>query len=210
MSIFQDVAVVAKCFWAFILPVLEYCSPVWMSSATSHLLLLVHVVGRVRQLSIGSVSYDLWHRVKVASLCVFFKIDSLIDHPVHGLFPVLHYVLRRPIHGALVLTLDILRCQGLELVSFHDLLFCLVFDCGTGCMNLSLLVKIWVLLKLQSIAFYYKTDYQLFYPAVLLFLFHIFFLPDLREYVRPLDLYALGLYSSCFGLVFLYRGSFSR
>ena len=56
MSVFQDVAVVAKCFWAFILPVLEYCSPVWMSAATSHLLLLVHVVGRVRQLSVGSVS----------------------------------------------------------------------------------------------------------------------------------------------------------
>ena len=26
MSVFRDVAVVAKCFWAFILPVLEYCS----------------------------------------------------------------------------------------------------------------------------------------------------------------------------------------
>ena len=28
MSVFRDVAVVAKCFWAFILPVLEYCSSV--------------------------------------------------------------------------------------------------------------------------------------------------------------------------------------
>ena len=27
MIVFRDVAVVAKCFWAFILPVLEYCSP---------------------------------------------------------------------------------------------------------------------------------------------------------------------------------------
>ena len=34
-----------------------------------------------------------WH------LCVF-KIDSLVDHPVRGLFPVL-YVLRRPTRGAL-------------------------------------------------------------------------------------------------------------
>ena len=34
MSVFRDVTVVAKCFWAFILPVLEYCSPVWMSAAT--------------------------------------------------------------------------------------------------------------------------------------------------------------------------------
>ena len=30
MSVFRDVTVVAKCFWVFIFPVLEYCSPVWM------------------------------------------------------------------------------------------------------------------------------------------------------------------------------------
>ena len=91
MSVFRDVTVVAKCFWAFILPVLEYCSPVWMSAATSHLSLL----DRVGRLSSGSVSCDLWHRRKVASLSVFFKIDSLVDHPVRGLFPA-QYVLRRP------------------------------------------------------------------------------------------------------------------
>ena len=91
---------VAKYFWAFILPVLEYCSPVWMSAATSHLSLLDRVVGQVRQLSGGSVSCDLWHRRKVPSLGVFFNIDSLVDHPVRGLFPA-QYVLRRPTRLAL-------------------------------------------------------------------------------------------------------------
>ena len=100
MSVFRDVAAVAKCFWAFILPVLEYCSPVWMSAATSHLLLLDRVVRQVSRLSDGSVSCDLWHRRKVASLCVLFKIDSLFDHPMRGLFPA-QYVLRRPTRGAL-------------------------------------------------------------------------------------------------------------
>ena len=100
MSVFRDVAVVAKCFWAFILPVLEYCSPVWMSTATSRLSLLDRVVGQVSRLSGGSVSCDLWHRCKVASLCAFFKIDSLVDHPVRGLFPA-QYVLRKPTRGAL-------------------------------------------------------------------------------------------------------------
>ena len=56
MSVFRDVAVVAKCFWVFILPVLEYCSPVWMSAATSHLSLLDRVVSQVGGLSGGSVS----------------------------------------------------------------------------------------------------------------------------------------------------------
>ena len=59
MSVFRDVAVVAKCIWAFILPVLEYCSPVWMSAATSHLSLFDRVVGQVSRLSGGSVSCDL-------------------------------------------------------------------------------------------------------------------------------------------------------
>ena len=94
------VAIVAKCFWAFILPVLEYCSPVWMSAATFHLLLLDRVVSQVSRLSGGRVSCDLWHRRKVASLSVFFKIDSLVDHPGRGLFKT-QYVLRRPTRGAL-------------------------------------------------------------------------------------------------------------
>ena len=100
MSVFRDVTVVAKCFWAFILPVLEYCSPVWMSAATSHLSLLDRVVSQVGRLSGGSVSCDLWHRRRVASLSAFFNIDSLVDHPVRGLFPA-QYVLRRPTRGAL-------------------------------------------------------------------------------------------------------------
>ena len=36
----------------------------------------------------------------MASLSVFFKIDSLVDHPVRDLFPA-QYVLRRPTCGAL-------------------------------------------------------------------------------------------------------------
>ena len=47
-----------------------------------------------------------------------------------------------------LLTLDLSRCLGQELCSFCALLFCLVFVCGMGCMNLSLLVKVSVLLKL--------------------------------------------------------------
>ena len=57
--------------------------------------LLDRVVSQVGRLSGGNVSCDLWHRRKVASLSVFFKIDSLVDHPVRCLFPA-QYVLRRP------------------------------------------------------------------------------------------------------------------
>ena len=59
MSVFKDVVVVPKCFWAFILPLLEYCFTVWMAGASSHLLLLDRIIGRLSQLSGGSVSCDL-------------------------------------------------------------------------------------------------------------------------------------------------------
>ena len=55
------------------------------STTTSHLLLLDRVVGRVIQFSDGSVNCDLWHRHRVAFLCVFFKIDSFVGHPVSSL-----------------------------------------------------------------------------------------------------------------------------
>ena len=100
MSVFRDVAIVAKCFWAFILPVLEYCSLVWMSAATSHLSLLDRVVSQVSRLSGGSVTAIFgigakWHlgvsssrlTVWLITLCVVF-------------FPA-QYALRRPTRGAL-------------------------------------------------------------------------------------------------------------
>ena len=79
-----------------------------------------------------------------------------------------------------LITLDLSRGLGLELCSFRALLFCIVFDCGMGCMNLSLMVKVSVLLKLQSIAFFYKVDCPLFLPFLRLYLFHFSFSRDLR------------------------------
>ena len=163
MSVLRDVAVVAKCFWAFILPVLEYC--------TSHLSLLDRVVSQVSRLSGGSVSCNLWQRRKV-HLCVSSS-KSTVWLIAQCVVFYLHNICwgDQPVEPWL-LTLDLLRCQGVELCSFRALLFCLVFDCGMGCMSLSLLVKVWVLLKLQSIAFFYKIDFSLFFPSLRLFLFH--------------------------------------
>ena len=156
MSVFRDVTVVAKCFWAFILPVLEYCSSVWMSAATSHLSLLDRVVSQVGRLSSGSVNCDLWHRRKVASLSVFFKIDSLVDHPVRGLFPA-QYVLSRPTRGALAC---VRLWNGL-----HEPVFA---GEGLGAF------------KTSVNAFFYKVDCPLFLPFLQLFLFHFSFSRDLR------------------------------
>ena len=100
MSVFRDVAVVAKCFWAFILPVLEYCSPVWMSAATSHLSFLDRVVSQVSRLSGKSVSCDLWHRPKWHLWVSFSRLTVWLIPLCAVFFPAQH-VLRRPTRGAL-------------------------------------------------------------------------------------------------------------
>ena len=153
MSVFRDLAVVAKCFLAFIHPVLEYSSPVWMSAATSHLSLLDRVVGQVSRLIGVSVSCDLWHRRKVASLCFFCKIDSLVDHPVRGLFPA-QYVLRRPTRGALAAHSRSFEMPRSRTVQFLHSFVLYCFRLWNGLHESVFAVNVWVLLKLQSIAFF--------------------------------------------------------
>ena len=41
--VFHDRLLIMRCFWSFVLPVLEYCSTVWCSAADTHLKLLDHV-----------------------------------------------------------------------------------------------------------------------------------------------------------------------
>ena len=127
VSVFRDVAVVAKCFWAFILPVLKYYFPFWMSTATSHLLLLgCCLIVLLAELANKAVEMSAvifgtgtkWHlcvsfsksTVWLITLCVVFILHSMCweDQPIE----------------LWLLTLDLLRCQGLELVSFRA--FCSV------------------------------------------------------------------------------------
>ena len=42
--VFHDRLLLGRCFWGFVLPVLEYCSAVWCSAADTHLKLLDRVV----------------------------------------------------------------------------------------------------------------------------------------------------------------------
>ena len=46
LCLFSDLVLVLRCFWSFLLPVLEYCSPVWISTTASHLGLLDRVVSK--------------------------------------------------------------------------------------------------------------------------------------------------------------------
>ena len=72
--VFLDRALLGRCFWGFVLTVLEYCSAVWCSVPDTHLKLLDRAVSGTRFLTEGVFECDISHRRSVAVLCMLYKI----------------------------------------------------------------------------------------------------------------------------------------
>ena len=68
--IFLDTSLLLRYYSAFVLPVLEYCSPAWESAAECHLQLLEHHVYSVARLCPDQSFLSLCHRYRVAGLCM--------------------------------------------------------------------------------------------------------------------------------------------
>ena len=100
-QVFHYRSLLLRSFWSFVLPVLEYCSAVWCSSADSHLKLLNRVVRSAGFLAGCVLECNLVYRRSVAELCMLFKIKSNPMPPLSGTLPVL-YVPARVTRGALV------------------------------------------------------------------------------------------------------------
>ena len=94
LCLFGDPVLVLRYFWNILLPVLEYCSPVWMSAAASHLGLLDRVVTKAVTLSGALVVCDLKHRRRVAALCKFYKIYCIPNHALEAALPQVHVTSR--------------------------------------------------------------------------------------------------------------------
>ena len=86
--VFDDKLLIGRCFWGFVLPVLEYYSAVWCSAADTHLKLLDHVVSGACFLAGGVLNCDLSYRRSVAVLCMLYKIRCNPKHPLCGALPV--------------------------------------------------------------------------------------------------------------------------
>ena len=82
--VFHDRSLLGKCFWGFVLLVLEYCSAVWYSAAGTHLKLLDHVVSGTSFLTEGEFECDLAHHRSVAVLCMLYKIRCKPMHLLYG------------------------------------------------------------------------------------------------------------------------------
>ena len=81
-----DSAILGRCLRAYILPLVEYYSPVWPSAAETHLSLLDRVFNVAS--GIGSdASIDLAHRRSVGYLSLFWKILHDSSHPMHSMMP---------------------------------------------------------------------------------------------------------------------------
>ena len=87
--IYKDEEINATCFRSFVLPLLEYCSPVWVSASARDLSLLDRVArgGRFLFSDNTNSSYDLAHRRKISCLSLFHKFHFNRELPLSFLIP---------------------------------------------------------------------------------------------------------------------------
>ena len=96
--IFED-HVLLRWFNSFILPCLEYCSPVWSSAADSHLKLLDKNL-RACKFLIPNLKISLQHGCFISSLCMLYKVFHNTSHSLHSELPDL-FRTRRVTRGSL-------------------------------------------------------------------------------------------------------------
>ena len=116
LSLFGDPVLLSRCFWSFVLPVLEYCSPVWMSATASHLRLLDRVVSKADRVSDGLVVCDEEHRRRIAVLCLYYKIRCNPNHAFEAALPRVRLPARLTRLAVSVHSryLDVLRCRSVK------------------------------------------------------------------------------------------------
>ena len=85
--IFVGTSVLLRCYFAFILPILEYCSPVWGSVAECHLQLLERQVYSVTGLCPDQSFLSLCHRRRVAGLSMLYKVNANSNHCLFSELP---------------------------------------------------------------------------------------------------------------------------
>ena len=114
-KIFNDQSILRKCFYSFILPCFEYCSPVWSSAADSHLRLLDRNLNACKVL-IPDLIIDLWHRRSISSLCMLYKIFHNPEHPLHSELPNLFQPVRmtRNVANSHSLSFCPVRCNTVQ------------------------------------------------------------------------------------------------
>ena len=89
-KVFGDQSILLKCFNSYILPCLEYCSPVWCSAADSHFRLLDKNLNVIIFLITGlSVDLCAWFLKSVVILSILFTLIYVVCFFLFRLLEVL-------------------------------------------------------------------------------------------------------------------------
>ena len=97
-----------RCYFAFVLPILEFCSPVWRSAAECHLQLIERQVYLVARLYPDQSILSLCHRRRVSGPSMLCKVNSNSYHCLFSEFssgstefdipelwpPLIHWILK--------------------------------------------------------------------------------------------------------------------
>ena len=85
--VFVDTSVLLRFFYAFVLPIFEYYSPVWESVIECHFQLLERQVYSRASLCHDQTFLSLCHRRHVVALCMFYKVNSNSNHCLFSELP---------------------------------------------------------------------------------------------------------------------------
>ena len=122
--IFVDTSALLHSYFAFVLPILEYRSPVWGSAAERHLLLLERQVYSVARLCADQSSLchrrcEAWHTNSNTNHCLYSELLSAYSRVRHT---------RQLIHWSL-------KYHGVERPNLHGLSCRLIFEFDTGMLD---------------------------------------------------------------------------
>ena len=149
VRVFVATSVLLRRYYAFVLPILNYCSPVWGSAAECQLQLLERLVYSVARLCADHCFLSLCHRHHVAGLCMLYKDNSNSNHCLFSELPSASTRLRhtRPAAAAHPLEFKVSRCRTSQLqgVSWRPR-----FECGMTFPTLCLIPEVWMGSSLQS------------------------------------------------------------
>ena len=85
--VFDGTFMLLRCYYAFVHPILEYCSPVWGSAAECHFRQLERQVYWVGRLCPDQTFSSLYHRRHVDALCMLYQVNSNSNHCLFSELP---------------------------------------------------------------------------------------------------------------------------
>ena len=91
---FVYTSVLLRCYYVFVIPIFEHCSPVWRSAAECNRQLLEHQVFSVARLCPDQTFLSLCHRRHVVALCMLYKVNSYSNHCLFSELPSASVIVR--------------------------------------------------------------------------------------------------------------------